>query len=108
MLFQSHNSGLIEFLVPNLINFADFIILLYLADTKLARFILQIMADVSIEKQRFEILDVDGENYLVWQNDVLLHLQARSLEHTITVAHAEEADQVDEANAMIFFRHHMS
>lgn len=66
------------------------------------------MAVFAREKQKFDILDVDGEEYLDWQGDVLLHLQSQCLEHTLTVTPEEEADKVEEANAMIFLRHHMS
>lgn len=65
------------------------------------------MVTTAIEPQSFDIFDVDGENYLDWQNDVLLHLQSQCLEHALEVNPAEEANKVEEANAMIFLCHHV-
>ncbi|KAK6141942.1 hypothetical protein DH2020_024315 [Rehmannia glutinosa] len=61
-----------------------------------------------IEKQKFQILDTTGENYLSWCLDIKLHLQGQDLAKTLKAVKIEEAVVKDEANAMIFIRHHLS
>ena len=40
----------------------------------------------NIEKPKFNILDVNGNNYLFWCLDVELHLQGQGLVETLVVA----------------------
>ena len=59
----------------------------------------------NIEKPKFNILDVSGNNYLSWCLDVELHLQGQGLVETL----AEDRDytEKDEANALIFICRHL-
>ena len=54
----------------------------------------------NIEKPKFNILDVSGNNYLSWCLDVELHLQVQGLVETLV----KDGDYIekDEANALIF------
>ncbi|XP_012846933.1 PREDICTED: uncharacterized protein LOC105966904 [Erythranthe guttata] len=61
-----------------------------------------------IEKQKFQILDVSENNYLSWCLDMKLHLQGLDLLKTLECVDIKEANRKDEANAMIFIRHHLS
>ena len=59
----------------------------------------------NIKKLKFNILDVNGNNYLFWCLDVELHLQGQRLVETLV----EDADytEKDKANALIFIRRHL-
>ncbi|XP_012854500.1 PREDICTED: uncharacterized protein LOC105974002 [Erythranthe guttata] len=61
-----------------------------------------------IEKQKFQILDVTGSNFLSWCLDIKLHLQGLDLVKALDCVDIKEANRKDEANAMIFIRHHLS
>ncbi|KAK6150964.1 hypothetical protein DH2020_015896 [Rehmannia glutinosa] len=60
-----------------------------------------------IEKQKFQICDTTGDNYLSWCLDVKLHLQGQDLDKTLKPIKIKEAVVKDEANAMIFISHHL-
>ena len=59
----------------------------------------------NIEKPKFNILDVSGNNYLSWCLDVELHLQGQGLVETL----GEDGDytEKDEANTLIFIHRHL-
>ena len=59
----------------------------------------------NIEKPKFNILDVSGNNYLSWCLDVELHFQGQRLVETLV----KDGDYIekDEANALIFIRRHL-
>ena len=59
----------------------------------------------NIEKPKFNILDVSGNNYLSWCLDVELHLQGQGLVETLVVT--GKYNEKDEANALIFIRRHL-
>ena len=53
----------------------------------------------------FVALDISGENYLSWVQDVKLHLGSKKLSNTIN---AENTSTVEENfTSIIFLRHHM-
>ena len=54
----------------------------------------------NIEKPKFNIIDVSGNNYLSWCLDVELHLQGQGLVETLAVT--GKYNEKDEANALIF------
>lgn len=62
----------------------------------------------SIEKHKFQILDVTESNYLTWYLDVKLHLRGLGFMTTLTPVDIDEAGEEDEANAMILIRYHLS
>ena len=59
----------------------------------------------NIEKPKFNILDVSGNNYLLWCLDVELYLQDQGLVETLV----EDGDYTkkDKANALIFIHRHL-
>ena len=59
----------------------------------------------NIEKPKFNIFDVNGNNYLSWYLDVELHLQGQGLVETLAVT--GKYNEKDEANALIFIRRHL-
>ena len=59
----------------------------------------------NIEKLKFNILDVSGNNYLFWCLDVELHLQGQGLVETLV--ESGKYNEKDEANALIFIRRHL-
>ena len=59
----------------------------------------------NIEKPKFNIIDVNRNNYLSWCLDVELHLQGQGLVETLVVA--GKYNEKDEANALIFIRRHL-
>ena len=60
----------------------------------------------NIEKPKFNILDVSGNNYLSWCLDVELHLQGQGLVETLV----EDEDYIEknEVNVLIFICPHLS
>ena len=58
----------------------------------------------NIEKPKFYILEVSGNNYLSWCLDMEMHLQGQDLANTITKDGTSNAK--DKANALIFIRRH--
>ncbi|KAK9682898.1 hypothetical protein RND81_10G105100 [Saponaria officinalis] len=59
-----------------------------------------------ISKREFDVLDVTGQRYPQWKDDIIAHLGAMGLEHTI-----EEggwATHQEKQMAHIFIRHHMN
>ncbi|XP_012835596.1 PREDICTED: uncharacterized protein LOC105956298 [Erythranthe guttata] len=61
-----------------------------------------------IEKQKFQILDATGSNFLSWCLDIKLHLQGLELVKFLDCVDIKEANRKDEANAMISIRHYLS
>lgn len=59
----------------------------------------------NIQKLEFVALDISGNNYLRWQLDAELHLQAKDLGDTIM--EENESSMQDRAKALIFLRHHI-
>ena len=59
----------------------------------------------NIEKPKFNILDVSGNNYLSWCLDVELHFQGQGLVETLV--ESEKYNEKDETNALIFIRRHL-
>ena len=59
----------------------------------------------NIEKPKFNILDVSGNNYLSWYLDFELHFQGQGLVEILV----EDGDytEKDEANAFIFIHRHL-
>jgi hypothetical protein len=62
-----------------------------------------------IAKREFEVLAVDGSNYLTWATDVEIKLDGMSLDHTIVQPEAgkDERTKPDKARALHFLRHHL-
>ncbi|XP_012849465.1 PREDICTED: uncharacterized protein LOC105969262 [Erythranthe guttata] len=60
-----------------------------------------------IEKQKVQILNVTGSNFLSWCLDIKLHLQGLDLVKALDCVDIKEANRKDEANAMIFIHHHL-
>ena len=58
-----------------------------------------------IEKSKFNIFDVSGNNYLSWCLDVELHIQGQGLVKTL-VENGKSTEN-DEANELIFICHHL-
>ena len=56
---------------------------------------------VNIEKPKFHILEVSGNNYLSWCLDMEMHLQGQDLANAITEDGTLNAK--DKANALIFY-----
>jgi hypothetical protein len=65
------------------------------------------MSDIA--KREFEVLAVDGSNYLTWATDVEIKLDGMSLDHTIVQPKAgkDERTKPDKARALHFLRHHL-
>jgi hypothetical protein len=65
------------------------------------------MSDIA--KREFEVLAVDGSNYLTWATDVEIKLDGMSLDHTIVQHEAgkDEHTKPDKAKALHFLRHHL-
>jgi hypothetical protein len=65
------------------------------------------MSDIA--KREFEVLAVDGSNYLTWATDVEIKLDGMSLDHTIVQPEAgkDERTKPDKARALHFLRHHL-
>ena len=59
----------------------------------------------NIEKPKFHILEVSGNNYLSWCLDMEMHLQGQDLANAITEDGISNAK--DKANALIFIRRHL-
>ena len=59
----------------------------------------------NIKKHKFNILDVNGNNYLSCYFDVELHLQGQGLVETL--AKSGKYNKKDEANTLIFIRRHL-
>ncbi|KAK9683922.1 hypothetical protein RND81_10G175100 [Saponaria officinalis] len=59
-----------------------------------------------IAKRDFEVLDVSGQKYPQWKDDIVAHLGAMGLEHTIE--EGSWATHQEKHKAHIFIRHHMS
>ena len=59
----------------------------------------------NIEKPKFHILEVSGNNYLSWCLDMEMHLQGQDLANAIT--EDETSNAKDKANALIFIRRHL-
>ncbi|KAK9675935.1 hypothetical protein RND81_11G042500, partial [Saponaria officinalis] len=59
-----------------------------------------------IVKRDFEVLDVNGQKYPQWKDDIVAHLGAMGLEHTIE--EGSWATHQEKQKAHIFIRHHMS
>ena len=59
----------------------------------------------NIEKPKFNILDVNGNNYLSWYLDVELHFQGQELVKTLV--ESGKYNEKDEANALIFIHRHL-
>ena len=59
----------------------------------------------NIEKPKFNILDVSGNNYLSWCLYVELHLQSQGLVETL--AESGKYNEKNKANTLIFIRCHL-
>ena len=59
----------------------------------------------NIEKPKFHILEVSGNNYLSWCLDMEMYLQGQDLANAITEDRTSNAK--DKANALIFIRRHL-
>ena len=59
----------------------------------------------NIEKPKFHILEVSGNNCLSWCLDMEIHLQGQDLANAITEDRTSNAK--DKANALIFIRRHL-
>ena len=59
----------------------------------------------NIEKPKFHILEVSGNNYLSWCLDMEMHFQGQDLANAITEDGTSNAK--DKANALIFIRSHL-
>ncbi|KAK9706253.1 hypothetical protein RND81_07G113500 [Saponaria officinalis] len=59
-----------------------------------------------IAKRDFDVLDVTGQRYPQWKDDIIAHLGAMSLEHTIK--QGSWATHQEKQKAHIFIRHHMN
>ena len=59
----------------------------------------------NIEKPKFHILEVSGNNYLSWCLDMEMHLQGEDLANAITEEGTSNAR--DKENALIFIRRHL-
>ena len=59
----------------------------------------------NIEKPKFHILEVSGNNYLSWCLDMEMYLQEQDLANAITEDKTSNAK--DKANALIFIRRHL-
>ncbi|XP_017972807.1 PREDICTED: uncharacterized protein LOC108661337 [Theobroma cacao] len=59
----------------------------------------------NIEKPKFHILEVSGNNYLSWCLDVELHFQGQGLANAIIID--GNANDKDKANVLIFIRRHL-
>jgi hypothetical protein len=64
---------------------------------------------LDIAKREFEVLAVDGNNYLTWATDVEIKLDGMSLDHTIIQPQAgkDERTKPDKERALHFLRHHL-
>ncbi|XP_074278540.1 uncharacterized protein LOC141602127 [Silene latifolia] len=58
-----------------------------------------------IAKREFDILDLSGQKFLLWKDDVIAHLGAKGLEHTVEVGNFGTYQEKQQAH--IFIRHHM-
>jgi hypothetical protein len=65
------------------------------------------MSDIA--KREFEVLVVDGSNYLTWATDIEIKLDGMSLDHTIVQPEAgkDERTKPDKARVLHFLRHHL-
>ena len=61
---------------------------------------------INIEKPKFHIIDVSDNNYLSRCLNIELHFQWQGLIETLV--ENEKSTEKDEANALIFIRHHLS
>jgi len=59
----------------------------------------------NIEKPKFHILEVSGNNYLSWCLDMEMHLQEQGLANAITEDGTSNAK--DKANVLIFICSHL-
>ena len=59
----------------------------------------------SLTKLEFNVLALNGGNYLSWQLDAKLHLQSRKLGDTIK--ECNKISPEEKASALIFLRHHI-
>ena len=59
----------------------------------------------NIEKPKFHILEVSGNNYLSWCLDMKMYLQGQDLANAITEDGTSNAK--DKSNALIFIRSHL-
>jgi hypothetical protein len=64
---------------------------------------------LDIAKREFEVLAVDGSNYLTWATVVEIKLDGMSLGHTIVQPEAgkDERKKPDKARVLHFLRHHL-
>jgi hypothetical protein len=64
---------------------------------------------LDIAKREFEVLAVDGSNYLTWATDVEIKLDGMSLDHTIVQPKTgkDERTKPGKARALHFLRHHL-
>jgi hypothetical protein len=65
------------------------------------------MSDIA--KREFEVLAVDGSNYLTWATDVEIKLDSMSLDHTIVQPKVgkDERRKPDKARALHFLQHYL-
>ena len=59
----------------------------------------------NIARREFEFLRIFGSNYISWNLDVKLHLNARNLDKTIEANNNKSND--NKAKALIFISHHL-
>ena len=59
----------------------------------------------NIEKLKFQILEMNGANYLSWCLDIELHLQGLGFAESLVVN--GKTNEKDKANALIFIHHHL-
>jgi hypothetical protein len=65
------------------------------------------MSDIA--KRDFEMLAVDGRNYLTWATDVEIRLDGMCLDHTIVEPEADKDERAkpDKAKALHYLRHNI-
>jgi hypothetical protein len=65
------------------------------------------MSDIA--KRDFEVLAIDGSNYLTWATDIEIRLDGMILDHTIVQPEAgnDERTKPDKAKELHYLRHHI-
>lgn len=59
-----------------------------------------------MEKLNFQVLAINGANYLSWAPDVEEHLASKGLEDTVIID--DRPNLQDKAKALILIRHHLT
>ena len=59
----------------------------------------------NIEKLKFHVLEMNGNNYLLWCLNIKLHLQMQGFDGVLV--EKGKADEKDQTNTLIFIRCHL-